>query len=268
MKIHLYGDSYFEYNKCKHDTFLDKLKTKYGVDNIINHGKSRVGPHYNLPLITNHIIQNKIKEGDVLLCHISNTSRVQFPYKNDTINEFAWDHNLKKSFCYDENMKLKDFQIKAKCFYDEYRNEIDFAYLTFNDFLLYSGINLTGFLFSISQSLNLKVIVFDGEIEFFTEIFSKLNNKNFYYCPKSLFRISIEEVFWNQIDQVANSLKSDKRINHLSEENHIILFEFIVKLIQNEEIDNIVWKTDFRHATDVYDIINDNHPFKEKYIYD
>lgn len=272
MKIHLYGDSYFEDHlsiRYNHDSFIDKLKDEYGAQNVINHGKSGAGPHYNLPLIAKHIQQGQIERGDVLLCHISGTTRVEFPYHEGTVNEFYWDHNLKKSFCYDENMKLKDFQIKAKRFYDEYRNEIDFAYLTFNDLLLYSGVNLTGFLYSVSQSLGVKTFVFDGENNFYNNCFFRLNNKNFHYSKKKLFEVSTEEIFFDEVDSIVNVLKEDLRKNHLSEENHIVLFDVIVKFINSELDENeLFWKCNFKHSADVFNIINEKHPFKEKFIYD
>ena len=268
MNIFIFGDSYFEEHMEEQEavfTCSDMLREEYGSLNIINFGMSGTGPQYNLPLICDMIKNEKITSNDIIICHISGVTRVNFPWKNDTtINEFYWDSTLKKSFFNDEQGRDD-----TSNYYNNFQHEIDFAYLTFDKLLQVSGFAMVGFLYSISRCLNIKTIVF-GNLNKAENMFSNFNDNKFHYSKYYLFDVSTREIFFNEVHLIVNTLKADKRKNHLSQENHKILFSYIEKFISgNMRLKHFTgFKENFRHAKDIFDVISENHPFKEKFIYD
>lgn len=275
-KIHLIGDSYFEKHLYRqyvsHKTFYDMLCDKYDESNINNTALSGSGPHRNLTLFLQMIQNEQILSGDVVCVHVSGTSRVQFPYYEDTINEYHWDHEKKKSFCYEEDRQdLGPRQRTALTYYNQFRSEIDFAYLTFNDFLSQSDVYFSSVLYSFSRILDIKILVFDKFQNDYANNFMSLNDNKYHYYKKDLFSTSTREVYFDQVDSIVHTLKEDKRINHLSEENHKVMFNLIDKFANGApftELNGIEFMENFRNANEVYNILSENHPYKEKFVYD
>ena len=86
MSIYIFGDSFFEEDQS-HKTWMSMLRKSYASEKIENYGQSGAGPHYNLPLICDMILDKKITSDDILICHVSGVTRVNFPWENNkTIN--------------------------------------------------------------------------------------------------------------------------------------------------------------------------------------
>ncbi len=275
-KIHLIGDSYFEHHLnhqyVSHKSFYDMLCDKYGESNINNTALSGSGPHRNLTLFLQMIRNEQIVSGDVVCVHVSGTSRVQFPYYEDTINEYYWDHVKKRSYCYEGNREnLGSSHRTALTYYNQFRSEIDFAYLTFNDFLSQSDVYFSSVLYSFSRILNIKILVFDKHENDCSKNFMSLNDKKYHYYRGDLFYTSTREVYFDQVDSIVHKLKEDKRKNHLSEENHKVMFNLIDKFANGApftELNGIKFMENFRNANEVYNILSEDHPYKEKFVYD
>lgn len=269
MKIFIFGDSFFDDKHNSNETWMGMLKKLYTVENF---SRSGTGPHYNLPLIVDMILKNRITSKDVIICHISGTNRVNFPINDDkTTNEIYWDHKTKKSFTY--SGKQKDESIKnIQNFYNTFQHEIDFAYLTFDKFLQISGHLMTGYLHSISNKKNIKVLLFgntnngNGKREMQVVPFE---DKNFHLSKFDLFEVSDNEIFLNEVDNWDYLYGlHDTRNNHLSVENHEIFFKYISEFISNNFIDHKVkFKKNFRHLNDVFVSNFKQNQIKEKFIY-
>ena len=272
MNIFIFGDSYFEPRNGSNDHVVwhDLLDQEYGKSTIFNYAIAGTGPHYNTPKIIDCIRKGDIGSGDVLICHISGVSRIEFPYRHDmTLNGIAWNFETKTS--HHDWVEKHDI---GKKYFDDFKTETDFVYLTFNDYLLVSGFALIGFLYSMSQCLNIKVLVFDRiknppiNDEFFINLFTSKSNENFMYSKFNLFDVSSREIFFDQADEHVCTVKYDYRTNHLSEENHIKMFEYFKNFISNEVDPNFEFKENFRNAKDVFEIRHYDHPFKkDRYIY-
>ena len=126
----------------------------------------------------------------------------------------------------------------------------------------------------MSQCLNIKVLVFDRiknppiNDEFFMNLFTSKSNENFMYSKFNLFDVSSREIFFDQADEHVCTVKYDYRTNHLSEENHVKMFEYFKNFISNDVDPNFKFKENFRNAKDVFEIRHYDHPFKkDRYIY-
>jgi len=277
MRVFLFGDSYFESGNQPEEyatTWMYKLENLPEITQFKNFSNSGAGPQYTLPLI-NQMIQNKlIVENDIIIAHISATTRVGFPYKtNEKVYEFQWDSYTKKSFCYDNSPPEKSTysKLEVQKFYNNFQSEIDFAYLTFSDLLDSLGSTMLGFLYYICKVLKLRVLVFGNVRDNFLldKRLLEMSATNFYFSNYDLFDVSDREVFINEINSITGPLKADERLNHLSTENHEIMFDYITRFLFNKSSENYPkFKENFRHAKDVYTILNEKHPFKEKFIYD
>ena len=144
-----------------------------------------------------------------------------------------------------------------------FKNEIDYTYLTFEKLLFGLGWAMTSYLYAISQALKIKVLVFDGDDPFHDNTFRSLNNEYFHYSKYDLFKVSTAEIFYNEIDTVVDLLKADLRHNHLSDENHEILCDYIVKFIWSGGATTFPeFKENFRYANEIYLLTEKKNPGK------
>ena len=263
MIIHIFGDSFFDEEQKSGKTWIDMLRNLYTSEKIKNYSVSGTGPHYNLPLIVNMILNEKITSDDFIICHTSGTTRVNFPMKKGTTVDVYWDHVLKESHTSSTNPH----------FYNNFQNEINFAYLTFDKFLQISGHLMAGYLHSISNTKNIKVLLFgntnngNGKNEIQVLPF---DDKNFHLSKFDLFEVSDNEIFFKEVDNWDYLYGlHDTRNNHLSLENHEIFFEYVLEFITTGAIKkDIKFKENFRHAEDVFTSYSKHKNFNEKFIYE
>jgi len=235
-KIIIFGDSFADPN-YRHDenkqvtAWYEHLNHDY---EITNHALAGTGPHWSFKEYYNFIADHEIKKEDyICIFLLSGEDRIDFPNKGPgEMSHVNWDFNKKES-SWAESEDLT----KEKIYYETFKSEIDFFFLTMHDDLKWSNLKNMGFLYMNSLLLNMKTIVFCtygikvlSKVGTFLDV-EKLNSPNFYLYPVELGRISHEEF----IDlEVEGYDYVDYRRNHLSHENHTILYENIKKFIKND----------------------------------
>jgi hypothetical protein len=235
-KIIIFGDSFADPNE-RHDenpnvtTWYESLGSDY---DITNHALSGTGPHYSFKEYYKFITDNEIKKEDYInIFLLSGEDRIHFPNMGPAeMSHVNWDFDKRVSW-WAEDSSLK----KQKAYYEFFRSEIDFTFLTMHDELQWFNFKNLGFLYMNSLLLNMKTIVF---CTFGIKILSRmgsflnlerLNSSNFYLYPVELGHISHEEF----IDLESEGYDYvDNRRNHFSQENHTILYENIKKFIKND----------------------------------
>jgi len=255
-KIIIFGDSFADPN-YRHDenpnvtTWYESLGFDY---EIINHALSGTGPHYSFKEYYNFISNDEKKEDYICIFLLSGEDRIAFPSTHPgEMSHVNWDFDKKES-SWAENEDLK----KEKIYYESFKSEIDFFFLTMHDDLKWSNLKNIGFLYMNSLLLNMKTIVFCtygikilSGMGSFLDI-TKLNTPNFYLHPLELGHISKKE-FIDLEDEGYDYV--DYRRNHLSHENHTILYENIKKFIKNDYnpipiVKNIGYSYDFGKKRD------------------
>ena len=296
--IFLFGDSYMDETPKYEFSWMQLLRNKFEPKHKIkNYARSGAGPHRNFPIIVDLIQWKKIVPGDVIICHVSGTTRVDFPgIDGEVFDAILWNPSTKKSYTHvlpTERLTAKHKslsearqsekrhkthlgftpkQIETVNYYKNFKNEIDFSFLTFDQLLMVSGLAMVSYLYAISQALKIKVFIFDGDSSFHDPIFRSLNNEYFHYSKYNLFRVSTAEIFYDEVDTVVDKLKSDLRYNHLSDENQKIFYEYVFMFIRGWKLSTNIprFKENFRHADDIYIMTDKKNPGKEgnQFIYE
>ena len=255
-KIIIFGDSFADPEDRFHEnedviTWFDQLSNDY---EIINYAKSGTGPHYSFKEYYKFISDQSITHNEyICIFLLSGEDRIHFHGSNpQSITHINWDFDKKKSWwAEDKNLK------KEKIYYENFKSEIDFLFLTMHEELLWSNFKNLGFLYINSLLRNMKTIVFcTFGIKILSRMayvnFSDLNNHNFFLFPRELGDISREEFKNNHRHEGQEYV--DYRRNHLSQQNHIILLQNIEKIIKNNErwgVDLIPFKKNIGYATDL-----------------
>jgi len=233
-KIIIFGDSFADPEDRRVENkevtaWYEFLSKNYQV---INHAKSGTGPHYSFVEYYKFISKKQNFNDWICIFLLSGEDRINFygaPYDSNNIN---WDFDSKKS-----RWATVETLEKEKKFYENFKSEIDFFYLTNHNELKWSNIKNLGFLYLNSLLLNMKTIVF---FTFGLKIlrresyvdFTRLNNNNFYLCPFDLGEMTENEFI--DKDETYGYDFDDYRKNHMSNVNHKILYENIEKLINND----------------------------------
>ena len=244
-KIIIFGDSFADNTHWGRNTPKGNIHQKQAQTiawheylekdyDITNHGKSGTGPHYSFKEYYNFISDNEIRKEDyILIFLLSGEDRIHFPNIGpEDMNHVCWDFDKKKSLWVE-----CESAGEQKAYYNFYRNEIDFMFLTMHDELIWSNFKNLGFLYMNSLLLNMKTIVFNtfgikGLSDMGLNI-AKLNNPNFYIYPIELGKIAHEEFIDRHHDPEGYDY-TDHRRNHFSQENHTILYENMKKFIKND----------------------------------
>ena len=237
-KIIIFGDSFADPEDKSTENkdltaWYEFLSQEY---EIINHAKSGTGPHYSFREYYNFISNQSINYAEyICIFLLSGEDRIHFHGANpQSITHINWDFDKKKSWwAEDKNL------IKEKRYYENFKSEIDFLFLTMHDELMWSNFKNLGFLYINSLLLGLKTIVFcTFGIKILSRMayvdFTKLNSFNFYLNSKELGVIAHEEFI--DIEETDGYDYVDHRRNHLSQENHIILYENIKNIINNKNV--------------------------------
>ena len=297
-KIIIFGDSFADprQHSDKHDSIVawyESLKSDYEVINI---GVSGTGPHYSFKDYYHFINDNTYKDSEgkihkgrhkehlrrtpnhqvgdfeldylenyIVIFLLSGEYRIAFPNANpDTITHINWDFDKKESWwCENENLN------KEKIYYDSFKSEIDFFFLTQHEELKWSNFKNLGFLYMNSLLFNMKTIVFcTFGIKVLSLMsnhldFSKLNNSNFYLHPHELGTIAYKEF----IDYTSDGDPgfNDNRRNHFSQENHTVLYKNIKKMINGDYDNFIPFVTNIDYS---YNLGEVNDKSRGKFIYE
>ena len=265
-KIIIYGDSFADPNHRKIDhpeitAWYDLLKSDYKV---INKGLAGTGPHYSFKEYYRFIAEEEDLEDYIIIFVLSEENRIAFPNANPCdISNINWDFDKKESNNVDEHQK------SVKIYYETFKSEIDFFFLTQQDDLMWSNFKNLGFLYMNSLLLNMKTIVFHtDDIKVLSRMdflnFKKLNNLNFYFHPIALGYYSYNEFI--DVETIAEEVLSerkpvtvvDERRNHFSQENHTVLYENIKKAIKGEYDDFIPFINDVDYSYNLGKMFNTN----------
>ena len=246
-KIIIFGDSFADP--------VDRVDENPGVTSwyeflsnqytVLNHALSGTGPHYSFKKYYDFIIDKNIKKDEyTVIFLLSGTDRIHFPNKGPAeMNHVNWDFDKKESWwCEEPSLK------KHKAYYECFKSEIDFLFLTMHDELAWFNFKNLGFLHMCSLMFNMKTIVFNTfGFRFWSKIIEQspmdipaLNGLNFYVSNKELGSVAYEE-FIERDDNDFNFI--DYRRNHLSKENHLIMYNNLEKIIKNEYDTLLPFKT-------------------------
>ena len=236
-KIIIFGDSYgdpeyFTSQNKFNDTITwhELLKSNYIV---INHSVSGSGPHYSFKKYYEFISKKQRTKDYICVFLLSGQDRINFPGKHPSSGtHIGWDNKNKKSYLINE---------KDKSFYDDFKSEIDFFYLTMQEEIDWFNYKNISFLFVNSILLGLKTIIFltscSYDIRGAVLDFEKMNNSNFFISPTVLSDVS--EMEFNDMKKnksYSHFAFTDFRRNHFSQENHEIFYKNIEKIINNDYI--------------------------------
>ena len=266
-KIIIFGESFADPADRKYEnknvtTWYEFLKSDY---KITNHALSGTGPHYSFKEYYNFISSDNNKEEYICIFLLSGEDRIHF-YNADpqTITHINWNFDKKESW-WAEDSNLT----KQKIYYDTFKSEIDFFFLTMHDELKWSNFKNLGFLYMNSLLFNMKTIVFcTFGIKVLSLMsnhldFSKLNNSNFYLHPHELGTIAYKEF----IDYTSDGDPgfNDNRRNHFSQENHTVLYKNIKKMINGDYDNFIPFVTNIDYS---YNLGEVNDKSRGKFIYE
>jgi len=268
--FYIFGDSYFDDTYYYIDrsqtekTWIELLKEKYSKKYFFkNYAKSGTGPHHSFNIFNKLLFEkNKIKEKDIILFHISGTDRISFicPEEIEThvTTNIKYDFIKKETYCtvdeYDK-LELTEELIKTKKFYDNFRSEINFLFMNMENEIDYNGPKCMSFLYAVSVLYDVRVILFASDVRGKFNNFSKLNNKNFFASDFNLFDLSFDEIFDIEKNNVAGKLKFDNRNNHFSKENHILMLEYIEKIIERESVEFFKFKRNFKKSDEIFNVV-------------
>ena len=216
-----------------------RVKNKYEKEyNFKNHAKSGSGPFNALTKLKSYI--HNLKKDDIVLFFLSDYDRIDFVSPKEIeshISNIFYSGVTKKSEFFNDPSYYNNDMLKA--YYLLHEPEIDFFYKNFFNILPEIILEqlFFGFLKNLSNDKKFKMILFCKN-----KILDKRfeNNENFYRFSKDLSSVSDEE--WLNLDKglTENDFRIvDDRVNHLSSDNHAIMFDTISKII-NHDYDNIL----------------------------
>lgn len=233
MTYWLFGDSFFDLPGYDNDKvyWVDLLPD---VENLALGG---TGPHHMLPLIEKTV--PIMKKDDVIVCHISERERITFPSELPDDQMMYITRNGLENGYEEKSIEL---------YYKNNKEHIDFAYKTFDKIIE----GLPQYTVSYLYSLDIRSIVFCS-----SHLSHRPNNtETFHLSEYNLFDVSKKE-FINFDDDLKGVV--DYRNNHLSEENHYNLVEYIHNVLTNEPLPS--FKENFIHQKDVTKKLNSNVKF-------
>lgn len=252
-KLIIFGDSFADPNDRVDEnpdvkSWYEYLSEQYKV---LNHALAGTGPHYSFKKYYDFIIDKNIKKDEyIVIFLLSGSDRIHFPNKGPAEMTYVnWDFDKKESWwCGEATLK------RHKVYYESFKSEIDFLFLTMHDELMWANIKNLGFLYICSLMFNMKTIVFNT---YGYKVWQKkssqssmdiqsLNSSIFYISPKDLGSVAYEE-FLEREENNYNFI--DYRRNHLSNENHLIMYNNLKKIIKNEYDTLLPFKKDIDYKS-------------------
>ena len=202
-----------------------EFEKKYFYENLALSGSSPYDAILKLQLR-----YDELKENDIILFFLSDFDRIDFyapeEIKTHVSNIFYSSITKKSSLFDDPSFKHHN---KLKAFYLLNETEIDFFY---NNFFKIFSIELLeklflGYLKNISYEKKCRMIVFSKN-----DFIKKYENTDYFYLyTKNLSEVSDDE--WKNKKQAEQEyMIKDDRVNHISPENHSVMYETIKKIIE------------------------------------
>ena len=232
MTIHIFGDSY-AHNIQQGTSYTQWLDMVEDNEEVINYANPSASPYVCFRELNSRY--NESWKSDKVIFLLTDATRLDFPFLKEE-NHNSSVYNLYHGGFNNENETyLKDWIYEIKLVFDMFEKEILNFY-----FYVISGLNY------ISKKIGCKILSLpcsdflnkDNNFDLFF-----YNDKNFKVANIDLFRISQEEF----VDLKYNQEVEDKRLNHLSEENHIVLYNIISNFFYDTNYDE-------KFHTGLYDV--------------
>ena len=183
----------------------------------------------------------KITKGDIILFFLSDFDRIDFiaplEIKSHLSNIFYSTESEKSELFEDPGFNKHE---KLKAFYLLHEPELDFFYKTLHNILSHEMLEklILSYLKNLSYEKNCRIILFRKNPSDLTEDYKLKNTKYYYEFDKILSLVSDYE--WSNLSsQEYDYMIKDERVNHLSPENHEIMFDSICKILDND-FDNVL----------------------------
>ncbi len=221
-RVWIFGDSYADPNWDKesfeHETWYEMLAKQYEYNNF---AKAGTGPHYSM--VEFYRRYKQFDKEDLIIWVLSGEDRIQFHLpKRYRTNEHTDIQLVHDSYWDFKNQEMKCNETFDSSFYQWNKDHMSYTMKTFEREVINSNKKNESFLYAISRINKCKIYIFflsynDSYIK------DSLNDNLFHIYPISLQQISINE-YRNPGEPF---YEDNKRINHLSEENHKVMYELI-----------------------------------------
>ena len=225
-RVWIFGDSYadphWEKERYVHETWYEMLAKQYEYKNFAMAG---TGAHYSMKEFYRRYKQ--FNEEDLVVWVLSGEDRIQFHLPDKFRNRHNDIQLVHDSYWDFKNQEMKCNAIYDPSFYQSHKDHMSYTMKTFEREVINSNKKNESFLYTISRIHKCKIYIFFLRVND-SYIKDSLNDELFHICPISLQQISINE--YRNPDEPF--YEDNKRINHLCEENHKIMYNIINNFVQ------------------------------------
>ena len=226
-RVWIFGDSYadphWERAIYSHETWYEMLAKQYEYKNFAMIG---TGPHYSMKEFYRRYKQ--FNEEDLVVWILSGEDRIQFHLPDKFRNRHKDPIQLVHDSYWDfKNQEMKCNAIFDPSFYQSHKDHMSYAMKTFEREVINSNKKNESFLYTISRIHKCKICIFFLNYDD-SYIKDSLNDELFYINPMAIQDISRKE-YKNPGEPF---YEDNKRNNHLSEENHKVMYELIHNFVQ------------------------------------
>lgn len=253
MKIHCFGDSFIEHPNVRlsdHQQCWQFILQRHFKDyEYGNYAEGGTGSIYSIQRFIEQIEKDGLKENDIVVFHLSYMGR-DFDSKGTTDEQYrSWDQALREPYL--NLINGATHVVENNCFFCSY-------------------------LYHMCQIIKFKLILFAVDIwdsentkkfpeesatyegfksrELFFNKMIELNDDLFHLSKINLFRESTREILSSQWYEWVKKRDAknyqDRRINHLSKDNHKIMAEYIINVIEKKELPS--FKNNYKTENDLY----------------
>lgn len=232
--IYIFGDSFADPHPYgfigtpKHKRWPALLSQKYSNIEVNNFAKTSSGPHYSFSLLYDIVFGEQNIEDDLIIFILSGNHRIKYPdLRPEDGCHISWDFTENDVMCSNSS---SDY---VKEYFKDNRTSIRFVYETFMKEILYWNSKCESFLYYLSRNNKCRIFLMIKEPidnEFFK---SDLNDFYFHKLKYSLRSISENEII-DLKDSADLNKYPDIRPNHLSLDNHNIMFNKICDFIEDK----------------------------------
>lgn len=226
-RVWIFGDSYADPHWGKeryaHETWYETLAKQHEYNNF---AKAGTGPHYSMKEFYRRYKQ--FDKEDLVIWILSGEERIQYhlpkEYRTYEHNDITLVHESYWDF---KNQKMKCNDIVDPSFHQSHKDHMSYTMKTFEREVINSNKKNESFLYTISRIHKCKICIFflDYDNSYMKDIF---NDELFYIHPMALQDISKNE-YRNPGEPF---YEDNKRNNHLSEENHKVMYNIINNFVQ------------------------------------
>ena len=226
-RVWIFGDSYADPHWGKeryvHETWYETLAKQYEYNNF---AKAGTGPHYSMKEFYRRYKQ--FDKEDLVIWILSGEERIQYhlpkEYRTYEHNDIMLVHESYWDF---KNQKMKCNDVFDPSFHQSHKDHMSYTMKTFEREVINSNKKNESFLYTISRIHKCKICIFFLNYDD-SYIKDSLNDELFYINPMAL-----QDISRNEYKNPGEPFYEDnKRNNHLSEENHKVMYNVINNFVQ------------------------------------